>query len=197
MSTLFLVRHGQTALNAAGRFRGRLDPPLDTHGVEQTEAAARRIAPAGPVAVYASPLRRTVETAQVIAGRCGLAVAKVPGLVDVDYGAWEGLTWEEATAADPDAAAVFQNDPHAATPPGGEPVASVETRVMRTLHQLTDNEPAVVVAVTHEIPLRLVMAGLLGLPGAETWQLDVPPGSVAQLDTDHGKLRVADLPDSD
>ena len=158
----------------------------------------RRIAPANPVAVYASPLRRTVETADVIAGRCGLAMAKVAGLVDLDYGAWEGLTWEQAAAADANAAAVFENDPHAATPPGGEPVASVETRVMRTLHQLTDGEPGgVVVAVTHEIPFRLVMARLLGLPGAEMWHLDVPPGSVAQLNADHGQLRVADLRDSD
>jgi len=144
----------------------------------------------------ASPLRRAVETARVIADRFGLEVAEVPGLIDLDYGAWEGLTWDEATAADPNAVAVFRSDPHTAIPPGGEPVASVQSRVMSTLEELVSRAPgASLVAVTHEIPIRLVLASLLGWEGGDVWH--ILPGSIARLESDQGRLSVADLPDGD
>lgn len=198
MTGLLLLRHGQTGLNVEGRFRGHLDPPLDSGGVEQAEAAARRIGPFDPAAVYASPLRRTAETARVIADRFGLEVVEVPGLIDLDYGAWEGLTWDEAMAADPKAVAVFRSDPHAAIPPGGEPVISVQSRVMRTLEELVSRAPgASLVAVTHEIPIRLVLASLLGWGGGDMWRLDIPPGSIARLESDQGRLSVVELPDAD
>jgi len=126
-STADLVRHGRTSLNAEGRFRGRLDVPLDDEGRRQAEAAAERLAAVDLAAVYSSPLRRALETAQPIAARHGLEVQIEERLVDLDHGAWEGLTAAEAEAQDPQAYGLWL-DPLSAAPPGGEPVADALTR---------------------------------------------------------------------
>ena len=195
MSTIFLVRHGQTALNAQGRFRGLLDPPLDHHGVEQAHAAARVVAAAGVDAVYASPLQRTMATARVIAEMCGLTVIKVPGLIDLDYGAWEGLTWEEATEADPEGLERFRSYPWSVTPPGGEPVADVAERVEATIARLADRgRDDTVVAVSHDLPIRLALAAIMGVSGPELWRLDVAPGSVIRLENTSAGFDVPNPP---
>lgn len=114
-TTLFLVRHGQTTLNAEQRFRGRRDPSLDSHGVRQAQAAARQLAAANPEVVHASPLRRAVETARPIADLAGTDVS-VPDLVDLDYGAWEGLTAGEAEQWGPAVYVVSHRSPPSPTP---------------------------------------------------------------------------------
>lgn len=172
MTTLFLVRHGRTVLNAEGRFRGRRDPPLDPTGVRQAEAAALRLSTAQPAAVYASPLRRAVETAEPIARVFGLPVHPLPGLIDLDYGAWEGLTPEEASRAAPDAFALFRSHPGDAQPPDGERLREVETRVMGALRRLmAEHSGRATVAVSHEVPIRLVLARLMSVEGAALWEL--------------------------
>ncbi len=198
-TTLFLVRHGRTALNAQGRFRGRLDPPLDERGLQQAEVAARRIAPGapgapgGPAAVWASPLHRTVQTARAITARAGCDLSTTADLIDLDYGEWEGLTPQEAERAHPEAYAVFRSDPLAAAAPGGERVADVEARVMRSLHELADGYTgATIVAVTHELPIRLVLSRLHGIEGREFWSRDVQPGSVTRLTVEKDRIGISD-----
>src|SRR5437763_14722156 len=100
---LYLVRHGATTLNVENRYRGRRDIPLDAQGYQDAVDAARRLSRAGLAAVYTGPLRRTIATAQIIAD-----AARVPdlrilhGLNHVEYGAWEGMTAEEAAMVDPE-----------------------------------------------------------------------------------------------
>lgn len=100
MTRFLLVRHGQTAWNEPERFRGREDLPLNEMGRRQAESVARRIARDWPdvVAVYASPLQRTMQTAEAIAHARGLTPQPLAGLLDLDYGAWQGLSHQEAAA---------------------------------------------------------------------------------------------------
>src|SRR5437763_13854167 len=101
---IHLVRHGQTVMNTQVRFRGRLDVPLNEVGRKEARDAARALRGAGLVAVYTSPLGRAREVAEAIAVVNGVgAVRDQPNLVNLDYGAWEGLTKEEAADVDPDA----------------------------------------------------------------------------------------------
>src|SRR6185437_8939386 len=92
-----LVRHGVTELSVARRFAGRSDLPLTERGVRQAEAAAARLAGlAGSVAaVLSSPLLRTRQTAERIAGRLELPVTVEDGLIETDYGAWDGHSFDE------------------------------------------------------------------------------------------------------
>ncbi len=103
MTTVLLVRHGQTAWNRNARFRGQADVPLDSHGVMQAEAVGQRVAQVWQIgALYASPLRRTLQTAAAIARASGLRTAIHDGLLDIDYGDLAGLTPEEAADRYPD-----------------------------------------------------------------------------------------------
>ena len=96
MTRFILVRHGQTEWNRVERFRGRAEVPLNETGLAQAEATGRRIAVEWqPAAVYSSPLSRAVKTAEAIANRFDLPVQTHPGLADIDYGEWQGLTPEE------------------------------------------------------------------------------------------------------
>lgn len=87
---LFLVRHGQTALNAEGRLRGLANPPLDETGIAEARAVAEALAKYGIVEVRCSPLDRAVTTAQIIAARCGCTVETDPAFHDRDYRSWTG-----------------------------------------------------------------------------------------------------------
>src|SRR5690242_9474201 len=103
-----LVRHGTTLLNRQNRYRGRIDVPLDAGGWQDAWTAAAELEHAGIDGVYASPLRRARDTAQVVADAAGIErVYDMPGLVNLDYGVWEGLTSDEAADRDPEAYAAY------------------------------------------------------------------------------------------
>ncbi len=196
MSTrIFLVRHGRTTLNAEGRYRGRRDVPLDEQGLADAEAAARRLAGVRLAAVYASPLRRTMQTAEAVAAPSGAPIEVEPDLVDLDHGRWEALTPEEAAARDPEAFALFQEDPRRAEAPGGERLADVERRVVAALERIGARHPgAACAAVSHEIPIRLALAHLVDLRGREVWEVPVPTGAVIELRFEDGALTLAARP---
>src|SRR5262252_2076150 len=95
MTTLLLVRHGETDWNAEGRLQGHTDRPLSDFGRRQARALADELAGDSIVAVYASDLSRARETAEIVAAQLGLEVALDPRLREKDWGTWEGLTPEE------------------------------------------------------------------------------------------------------
>ncbi|MBM4450796.1 MAG: histidine phosphatase family protein, partial [Chloroflexi bacterium] len=94
MTKLLIIRHGRTEWNRVERFRGRADIPLDEVGRKQAEATASRIAEWQLNTVYSSPLRRAMETAEALARPAGLEVKKLPDIIDIDYGQWQGLSPE-------------------------------------------------------------------------------------------------------
>jgi len=189
---IFLVRHGRTTLNAQGRFRGLRDVPLDEQGLADAAGAARRLADVPLAAVYTSPLLRTRQTAEAVAAPSGAPVLVEPDLVDLDHGRWEGLTPEEAAALDAEAFERFRADPRTAEAPGGERLADVERRVLAALRRIGERHPgAACAAVSHEIPIRLVVAPLADVRGPAVWELPVPTGSVTELRFAGGTLALA------
>jgi broad specificity phosphatase PhoE len=191
-TTVFLVRHGQTALNARGRFRGRRDPPLDERGRLEAEDVARRLGD-DLEAVFTSPLLRAAQTAEHIARAARVGVITLPQLVDADYGSWEGMTQDEARAADPDAYDRFVHRPREAAMPGGESMAAVERRILDALAWAADTHPGgSVAAVSHEIPIRLVIARLAGTEGSAFWDVSLPTGAVVRLYWERGTFHLLD-----
>src|SRR5436190_17528073 len=109
---LYLVRHGTTTMNVENRYRGRRDIPLDAQGYQDAVDAARRLSVVGLAAVYTGPLRRTIATAQIIADEARAPDIRIlHGLNNVDYGAWEGMTAEEAAMFDPEAFTLYRTSP--------------------------------------------------------------------------------------
>src|ERR671937_1762581 len=155
---VYLVRHGRTVMNVQIRFRGRLEIPLDEKGREEAWLAANLLADAGLVAAYTSPLGRAREVAQAISKVTGVPVEDHPGLLNLDYGEWEGLTKEECAERHPDAWRLYRESPDEAVCPGGEPLSAAADRVVDALRTIGERHPGVAVAaVTHGVMVRLAM----------------------------------------
>ncbi|MGH9087718.1 MAG: histidine phosphatase family protein [Acidimicrobiales bacterium] len=165
MTTVLLVRHGRTP--TTGKVLPGRDPGLHLSDVgrAQAERVAERIAalPTAPVAVYASPLERTRQTAAPIARALGLRVRTERGLIECDIGEWAGMSLAKA-ARRPEWAAV-QRWPTGFRFPGGESFAELATRASDAVLRLVRDHPGqTIVAVSHADPIRAVMAVAAGVP---------------------------------
>ncbi|SNR66749.1 bifunctional RNase H/acid phosphatase [Blastococcus mobilis] len=158
-----LLRHGQTEHTPERRFSGRNDLPLSRTGRAEAAAAGVRAKGLGIEVVVASPLRRTRETAELVAGALDLPVTFDEDLVELDFGDLEGLTFDEGRAKHPLAARRFLDDVTVAAP-GGESVADVSARVARARRRmLSQHEGRTVLVVSHVTPIKLLLAAGLGV----------------------------------
>jgi len=164
---MLLLRHGQTELSVQRRYSGHGDPELTPLGRAQAAGAAERLARVPDIAaVLTSPLRRARETADEVAGATGAPVVVRKRLIETDFGAWEGLTFSEARARDPELHARWLGSEDVA-PPGGESFAAVGRRVSEELAELLAEYPgATLVVVSHVTPIKMLLrAALQGGPG--------------------------------
>jgi ribonuclease H / adenosylcobalamin/alpha-ribazole phosphatase len=157
-----LLRHGQTEHTPERRYSGRNDLPLSRTGRAEAAAAAERAKALGVDVVVASPLRRTRETAEIVAGALDLPVVLDEDLVELDFGDLEGLTFDEARAKHPLAARRFLDDVTVAAP-GGESIVDVSNRVARARRRiLSQHAGRTVLVVSHVTPIKLLLAAGLG-----------------------------------
>jgi broad specificity phosphatase PhoE len=191
---LYLVRHGTTVLNVQNRYRGRRDIPLDAQGYQDAVDAARRLSNVGLTAVYTGPLRRTIATAQIIADAAGVPDLRIlHGLNNLDYGAWEGMTSEEAASYDPQAHALYRTSPGDAICPQGERLTDAQRRMVAALQLIGSRHPGeAVAAVTHAVMIRLTLVALDIVQG-EKWRHPLGRGSVTEFHVD-GTIQLAALP---
>jgi probable phosphoglycerate mutase len=180
---LILVRHGSTAHSAERRFSGRNDLPLDAAGQRQAASLAARAVGFGDVAaVVSSPLPRARQTADTIAQALGRDVVVNDDLAEVDFGAWEGLSFAEAQAAYPTEVAAWLSSPDAA-PPGGESFAALARRVRRGRDAVIAGYPGgTVVVVTHVSPIKTLIRLALDAPPVSMFRLYLDTASVSMLD---------------
>ncbi len=186
---LYLVRHGTTTLNVENRYRGRRDIPLDAQGYQDAVDAARRLSGARLAAVYTGPLRRTIATAQIIADEARVPDIRIlHGLNNVDYGAWEGMTGEEAAMFDPEAFDRYRTSPSQAACPLGERLSDAQQRVIDAMLLVGSRHAGeTVAAVTHAVMIRLTIV-TLGLALGENWRVPVGRGSVTAFDVRNGSI---------
>ncbi len=181
---VFLVRHGRTALNAAGRLRGRLDPPLDSAGEEEARRLGALLARESPRIVVASPLRRALDTARAIAADCRCELKVEERFVDRDYGVAAGLTLEEALAA-------WGSLEHV---PGVEPHARVVERALEGLAELASHlDGAAGVIVAHDAVNRALLWHLAPTRWPSEAAVPQRTGCYNVLVDDHGAWRVDDV----
>ena len=156
-----LLRHGQTEHTPERRYSGRNDLPLSRTGRAEAEAAALRAKELGIDVVVASPLRRTRETAEIVAAALGVTPDLDDDLVELDFGRLEGLTFDEARERHPLAVRRFAGDVTAAAP-GGESVADVSARVARARRRILSRYAGrTVLVVSHVTPIKLLLAAAL------------------------------------
>ena len=185
-------------MNVENRYRGRRDIPLDAQGYQDAVDAARVLSGVGLGAVYTGPLRRTIATAQIIADEARVPDLRIRhGRNNVDYGAWEGMTSEEAAMFDPVAFDLYKSAPDRAVCPHGERLRDAEKRMVEALRLIGSRHGGeTVVAVTHAVMIRLAVVSLTGGTG-ETWRIPVGRGSLSSFEVDDGVVSLVGLPDGD
>ena len=160
---VFMVRHGATVLSAEDRFAGATDVALSDEGREQTRRLAERLTSEKIAAVYASPLGRTLETAQILAAPHNLEVQTRDGLREISHGRWEQMTRREVEEKFPEEAAEWEKDPYTFAPLGGESGLAVTARALPTLIQLVrEHAHENILVVSHKGTIRLLLSSLLG-----------------------------------
>jgi len=179
---LILVRHGQTALNEKNVFRGRLDIPLNETGIQQANAIAERLATFNINIIYSSPLKRALETAQIIGTRLNINTEIDNNLVDFDFGKWQGLTIEEIQKQFPEFYEIWLKDPHMVKIPDGENLALVRSRVSKLLSKLIRNDGGNIAIVSHRVILKVLICTALSLDDSYFWRIKQDVGAISILD---------------
>jgi probable phosphoglycerate mutase len=192
MTKIILVRHGHVEGISPGRFRGRADLALTAEGRRQAEATARRIEASWiPAALYASPLSRCLTTAEAIGRPFGLTPAPLPGLMDIDYGDWQGLTPDEVGRKWPEALDTWYRAPDWAAIPGGESLQDVLARAVMALRDVIGRHPGeTVVLVAHDSINRVILLHALDLPLSRYRRLDQDPCAINEIDFSAGEFTV-------
>lgn len=191
LTRIILIRHGQTEWNRAEKFRGRADLALDETGVRQAKAAAERIANWPVSAFYTSPLKRALMTTQILASPFNLPVQPLSGLLDIDYGRWQGLSPEEAAAQDRNLFARWLEYPHQVQFPEGESLQDVRSRAVAALDSvLEDHKDKTVVLVSHMVVCRVLLCAVLGLDNSHFWQVAQDVCAINILEEKDGALVV-------
>ena len=194
---IILMRHGQTAWNKDERFRGRADLPLDETGIKQAEAAAIRLGTCGATAIYSSPMQRTLMTAQPTADKLGLTIEPIEGLIDIDYGTWQGLSTEEAQAQDSNLYQQWIHTPHTAQFPQGEGLQEVRDRVTGVINMvLSKHIGETVILVSHIVVCRVFICTVLGLDNSHFWQIGQDVNAINTIGLREGKLVLNSLNDT-
>jgi ribonuclease H / adenosylcobalamin/alpha-ribazole phosphatase len=180
-----LLRHGQTPMSVQKRYAGlspKTDAPLTDTGVRQAVAAAKRLASAGIDAIVASPLQRTVRTAEEVAAVTGVPVLTDEGFRETDFGAWEGLTFAEVRERWPSELTTWLADPSVA-PPGGESFDQVSERVTAALRRiLAERAHQTVLIVSHVTPIKTLVAAALLAPPAALYRMHLDVAALCEID---------------
>ncbi|MHB8106210.1 MAG: histidine phosphatase family protein [Candidatus Cryosericum sp.] len=201
MTTLVIVRHGHTALNRDGpneSFRGTMDIPLDERGLHEAQITADAVAARWkPSALYSSTVPRAMVTAQIIAKPLGLPVMPEPGLLDMNYGAWTGLTIEEARPRWPKLIDTLLNSPGRLRAPGGDSMQGIRKRAVHAVKRIAmDHDGETVVLVTHTLVIRLILLGIMGLPTNDFFRIRQDTCAINVLQRENGVFYLAVVNDS-
>jgi probable phosphoglycerate mutase len=185
---ILLIRHGATVLSAEDRFAGSTDVELSSEGREQARLLGERLASEPIAAIYASPMKRTVDTARAVAAPHALEPITDPAFKEIAHGRWEGLTRREVAERFADEYKSWEADPFTFAPEGGESGVSVMARALPALRAMAlAHAGATAALISHKATIRLILCSLLGIDAR---------GYRDRLDQSPACLNVLDLKDS-
>jgi len=171
MTTLILVRHGETDWNVEGRWQGQIDVPMNINGHHQAQLMADSLIHASISAIYSSDLRRASETAGYLARKINLQVTSDIRLREIHQGVWQGLRISEIQGNYRSEFESREKNPLQVAPPGGETVLQVGERLISFLAELIPRYPLETVAiVTHGFVIALLQILLNREPFENIWQ---------------------------
>ena len=181
MPIFLLIRHGQTGYVDEEVLAGRIDEPLTDYGRQQAQRLAEVLSQRPIKAIYSSPMCRAAETAQPLADAAHLFVEMDPMLIQVDFGEWQGLPFDELEARED--WQMFRKDPSSIGCPGGESMAAVRHRVMLGLQRIASGyeEDDLVAIFAHGSIVRHAITFFLDMPLSALNRVKIDPASVSAL----------------
>ncbi len=171
MIQIILVRHGETEWNVKGVFRGRIDIELNETGIKQAQLLVEYLSNLKIDAIYSSPLKRAVKTAEMIASYHKLPVEITPGLIDFNYGEWQGLPRQEVKDKYKELYAEWIKNPHRVKTPSGETLDDVRKRAMDMVNDVIAKYEDTVALVSHRVVNKVLICALLGLDNSHFWNI--------------------------
>lgn len=171
-TTFWLIRHPEPEASASGRCYGSLDMKLSEAGIRQAHEVAEALQAEPLAAIYASPRQRCVEAAEILAGATGCPLRTVDALRELDFGAFEGRTYDEIAALYPEVYRQWMESPTEVQFPGGEGFSQMRSRVLAAAADLLGRHNGQTVAlVTHGGAIRILLAEALCMPAANLFRL--------------------------
>lgn len=196
MGTFYIVRHGQSTWNVVGRIQGKQDPPLSGLGRRQAEALAHALRSETLSAIYSSPQRRARMTADAVATDQKLEVKIVEGLAEIDHGYWEGLTEAQIQQRFGITFFTWLTRPGLTQMPGGEHCLAVQQRVLNAWRDIVaQHAGACVLVVSHDIPIKVIIADVLRLPLDYIGHFVLNNGAINIIQETDGHLQLVQLND--
>jgi len=171
LTEIILVRHGETEWNVQEVFRGRIDIELNETGLRQAELLAEYLSGIKLDAVYSSPLKRALNTAQAIASHHKLEVKISPGLIDFDFGKWQGLSHQEIKRRYKKLYVQWLENPHLIRMPDGESLNGVRKRALGVVNEVVAKHEGTIVLVSHRVVNKVLICALLGLDNSHFWNI--------------------------
>jgi alpha-ribazole phosphatase len=182
-TSMFLVRHAESADWARQVCHGTLDVPLSSRGVAQADRISRQLAEATLDAVYASPRSRAIVTAAAVAAKHGLEPVIREALAEIDFGSFEGRTFDEIAAAHPDIYAQWMGKPASMHFPDGESFSDLRVRVTSEIARIRrEHEGGAVAVVTHGGVIRAVLADVMRLNDEAIFRIDQSWGGITLVE---------------
>ncbi len=172
MTSLYLIRHGETPWNVEGRYQGQLDPPLNKNGRRQAQTTARQLASVGFKVIYSSDLARARQTAEALAEKIGLPVQLDSRLREISQGQWQGVLIDDIRARWPQEIYGWEHNPWQHHPPGGETLQQVQTRLFAAVDEIVVRHPQESVAIfSHKLPIALLKIRYQSCSAGKIWSL--------------------------
>jgi broad specificity phosphatase PhoE len=188
MTELILARHGQTEWNVEEVFRGRIDVELNQTGRRQAELLAESLSGQKIEAVYSSPLKRALKTAEAVARRHRLKVEVSPGLIDSDFGQWQGLSLREVKEKYNQLYEQWAESPQLVKIPGGESLDAVRERALQVVNGVMAKHGGAVVLVSHRVVNKVLICALLGLDNSHFWNIKQDVGGTTVFSSQNGRF---------
>jgi broad specificity phosphatase PhoE len=178
MTKLILARHGETAWNVEKIYRGRTEVSLDEVGIKQAELLGKYLSNWKLEAIYSSPLKRALDTANIVARYQNIGVHIAEGLIDFDYGEWQSLSEQEVKRLYPTLLNEWHNNPHKVRMPGGESLEDVRKRAIEVVNDVISKYQGSVVLVSHRVVNKVLICSLLGLDNSHFWNINQDVGGI-------------------
>jgi probable phosphoglycerate mutase len=192
MTKILLIRHGHVEGIKPERFRGRQPLDLTERGRAEAQAVARRVAGAWrPSKIYTSPMGRCIETGAAIAKACGAPTEICDDLIDIDYGAWQFKTFDEAKRENPALFAAWFATPHLIRFPNGESLQDLVARAANSLRLVLGRHPDdTIVLVGHDSVNRALLMQLIDQPLSAYWRIAQSPCCLNEIDVTDDRIYV-------